>query len=186
MYIVRNKESKNVIYINHSNKELEGKEIYRKFDQHTMEIGKTNKTHIPANFNINDDGEVAELALEEKIKAGLPVIGIHQKFINGQLIDKNTKELIDEEILSFDYIKSNMTQAYATLSFMKRRNLIPDYQLENAALGVYDDQRKTDCLSTVKAFRDEFHRLRDLIENSTTIEELEKVEEQFPTDIIKA
>jgi hypothetical protein len=63
--------------------------------------------------------------------------------------------------------------------------MIPDYQLQNAALGVYDEAKRAACQATVAAFRDEFYRLKTAIENATTLAELEAIKPAYPTELVK-
>jgi hypothetical protein len=66
-----------------------------------------------------------------------------------------------------------------------RQKLIPDYQLQNAVLGVYDEARRTVYQTTIAAFRDEFYRLKTAVENASTLAELEAITPAFPAGIVK-
>ena len=188
MYAIRNKKTKAVIYINHSplSKNLTDKEIYPEFDPKTMEIGKTEKGYVPAYFNINNQGEIVELTLKEQVDAGIPVMPPHQKLIGGKIVDKTITELIKGGITSLDEVKKQFIAAVSDMAFERRRKLVPDYKLQNAALGVYDEQTLADYKRTIQVFRDEVHRIEALVEQAQTIGEIEAIVPNFPGGSIES
>jgi hypothetical protein len=62
--------------------------------------------------------------------------------------------------------------------------LIPDYKLQNAALGIYDKQTAAAYRATVNAFRAEVHRLEKEIESASTLGELRSIEPKFPETVL--
>lgn len=186
MYVVRDKKTKQVIHINYTTlgDKATPEEVYTDFDPDTMEIGKTGKSYIPEHFNINQRGEVVELTLKEKIDAGMLKLGAHQKLVKNKIVDKTIRELIKEKLVDLENYKKQIIQSYSDLSFTKRREVLPDYKLENAALGIYDEETTSNIKATVQAFRKEFHRTKGLIEKAKSLEELESVKVKFPKKLI--
>lgn len=188
MYIIRDKKSKEIKCIDRRAKDAKNKAkvIYPEFDGKTMEFGYTDEDYLPADFHIDKNGKVLEWTLEEKVKAGLPELGPHEKLVNGKIVEKTLTELVKEEQLTLDEIREERIIYYSNLSFDLREELVPDYRLENAALGIYDEQRTADYRATVLAFKQEFQRLRGLIEEAKKPSDIEKIKEDFPTEIVKA
>jgi hypothetical protein len=67
-----------------------------------------------------------------------------------------------------------------------RRQLVPDHQLLNAGIGLYDDDRSQSLRDTVQAFRDEYHRLEGLVAKAKSVKELDAIKPAFPTALVKA
>lgn len=187
MYVIRDKKSKKIRYIDRRtiSPKLKATEIYPDFDVKTMEFGNTEEDYLPANFHIDKKGNITEWTLEEKIKAGLPEIGSHQKLRKGKIVDKTIEELVKDQQVTLEEIKENRIQYFSGLSFKLRYDILPDYKLENAALGVYDEQRVANYRATIMAFKAEFIRLRDLINQAKTATEIEKVQEAYPSKILE-
>jgi hypothetical protein len=61
------------------------------------------------------------------------------------------------------------------LSFTRRAEIVPDYKLSNASLGVYGEEIKQVYANLVEAFRNEFYRVKGLLEQATTIEEMDTI-----------
>lgn len=100
MYIVRDKKTKKVVHINPAplSQNLEGKDIYYKFDPKVMEIGKTDGS-LPEHFDINDKEEIIELTLNDLVEKGIVKIESHQKVKGNSIIDKTVSELVKEGLL---------------------------------------------------------------------------------------
>jgi hypothetical protein len=61
------------------------------------------------------------------------------------------------------------------MSFSLRQALLPEYKLMNASLGVYPENEKAAYLSLVLSFRNEFYRLKSLIESVSTAQEINAI-----------
>ena len=186
MHIIRDKSSGNIIYVDYTYTDtmLAGEQIYAEFDGSQMELAWSEQNYIPAYFDIDNKGNIVALSEAESVNRGLLQLEPEQKLENGEIVDKSQSELIDEGLLKLEDIKQELIKFYHSLSFAKRAALIPDYKLNNAALGVYDDKRIEDYKLTIQAFRDEAKRLTGLVRKADTVEDLEAIKEKFPASII--
>jgi hypothetical protein len=71
--------------------------------------------------------------------------------------------------------KNEAIEEISAMSFVMRNKIVPDYKLVNAALGIYSDSEKQSFFNVVSAFRNEFYRLKEMIESSSTIEEIDDI-----------
>lgn len=188
MHVIRDKKSAKILYIDYSHTESasSGELVYQGFDSSTMELGWTPESYIPAWFDIDKKGVIHELDLDEAADRGLYQLEPEQKLVKGKIVDKDNAELVEEGLLRLNDIKQELVEYYNALSFHKRNELIPDYKLNNAVLGVYDDQRMADYKVTIQAFREESKRIAGLINEATKVADIEAVEENFPTSILTA
>jgi len=74
-----------------------------------------------------------------------------------------------------------------TLQALTQRTAIaPDYQLLNAALGIYEADRVQQLRDTVNAFRAEVSRLEALVAKAKTVADVDAVTAKFPTALVTA
>src|SRR3954468_10321283 len=106
-----------------------------------MEIGQTDANAIPAWFTI-EKGRVKETD-PPRGEGGEPA-----------------PEAVEPP---FDEVRSLALASLTKESLRLRQALVPDYQLQNAGLGIYDDGRVAAIRATVNAFRDEVKRLEAAI-----------------------
>lgn len=186
MHVVRNIETREVLHIDYtdSEKALPPEQVYEEFDSSKMELGWTDKQYIPGYFSIDESGLIIELAIGEAVEQGLYKLEPEQRLKNGEITEMTKEELVNEGLSTIDKLKEEMIEYFSQLSFGKRRELIPDYKLENAAIGVYDKQRLSEYKATIQAFRDEFHRLAALIKKAKSAKYLEKITPNYPESII--
>ena len=186
MHVVRNIETHEVLHIDYtcSKMALPAEQVYANFDKTNMELGWTDKQCIPGYFSIDENGLIIELSIGEAVEQGLYILEPEQKLENGEIIEKTKDELINEGLLTIDKLRDEIIEYFSKLSFGKKRELIPDYKMENAIIGVYDMQRLSEYRATINAFRDEFHRLSTLIKKAKSVKELEKITPKFPESII--
>lgn len=162
MYVIRNKKTKQILHMQNSipGEERKPQEIFPGFDPETMEFGKAEEQAIPGWFTI-EHGKVKPLPPPEpepepKLKAA-PV--------------------------DLEQLKAAKIQELSQRSFQLRQQLIPDHELQNAALGIYDEKRTKAIRETVKAFRDEFHRLETAVKKAKTAKQLETLQPEFPAKL---
>jgi hypothetical protein len=188
MHVIRNTRTGEVVFIDHSATPapLPGEAVYGPFDAATMQVGWTDKPYVPVHFDIDADGHIVELSLDEAAVAGRHALPPTQKLLNGRIVDKTEHELVDEGILKLDDLKRHALEGFSDLAFRARRAILPDYRLQNALLGIYDNATAADYKATVQAFRDEFYRLKGLIEDAKDVESLRKIVPEFPTQMVSA
>lgn len=188
MHIIKDTDSGEIIYVDYTYTQSvsSGEDLYPQFDSNRMAVGWTEQSYLPAHFDIDKNGNIVEIDNDELLASGLLEIEPSQKLINGKIADKSQAELIEDGLIKLDDIKQGMLELYNAISFAKRNELIPDYKLNNAALGVYDDRRMADYKVTIQAFRDEAKRITGLINGATSVADLEAIEERFPTSIVSA
>ncbi len=188
MHVIRNTRTGAVVFIDRSSTPTArtGESVYGPFDPTTMQVGWTEKSYVPVHFDIDDVGRIVELSLDEAAAAGRYQLPRTQKLVAGKIVDKTEQELVDEGILKLDDLKKQTLEGFSDLVFRARRAILPDYKLQNALLGIYDEATVADYKATVQAFRDEFYRVKRLIEQSKDVEQLRKVVPEFPGQIVPA
>jgi hypothetical protein len=169
MYVIRDRKTSVVLDIVQSapGEDRAPEEVYPEFDPETMEFGKSEEPSIPAWFTIENG----------IVKAVDPP---------AERADARSRGAAKPVTPSLDELKASAIARFSALSFERRRALIPDYQLQNAALGVYDEQQTVAIRDTVKAFRDEFRRLKSEIEKVRSIKALKDVTPNFPSEVVAA
>lgn len=102
MYIVRDKKTKAIIHINPAplSQELDGSDVYYKYNSRTMEIGKTDLAVLPEHFKIDAERNIVELTPEELVSEGFLTLEPSQKIENGQIVEKTIDEKIQEGLLT--------------------------------------------------------------------------------------
>ncbi len=186
MYVVRNKRDHKIIYVDQTSAtgKIDGKEVYPDFKKRSMEVGWIKGSRIPANFTIADDGEIEEMSRADKIANGIITPGPAHKVKNGKIVPKSAEELLADGTESLEEIKGEMLEYYSQLAFDKRRELIPDYKLRNAALGVYEPDQTASFRETVNAYRTEFYKIRARIDKADSLTKLKRIRENFPQEIV--
>jgi hypothetical protein len=163
MFVVRDKSTQAVLHIAPSapGERRKPEEVYPDFDAETMEFGRTDEPWIPAAFAIVrgvvrplDEPEPA--AVEEEAEAAPPPLA---------------------------EVKAQLLSHYSELSLERRREVIPAHKLENAALGVYDEEQTRAIRDTMEAFRNEYHRLEEAINAAKSLEDLRRLRPRFPRSI---
>lgn len=136
----------------------------------------------PGKYEIETDGEILDIQFKKLNRQ--PSLFLVTPF-NLDDVFANTKWYgITEKSEKLTYIKPALIDYFSNLSFQMRERLVPDYKLQNAILGVYDEKTLASYRTTIQCFRDEFYRIKEAIESAKTLEELKAVKADFPTDII--
>jgi|GEM_PF-1872800 len=185
MYVLRNRETGDVIRIDYTEEKycdtLEN--VFPEFDPKTMEVGWTDKRHLPIDFRIDEGGNINPIGLEERIEKGLFKLGEDRKCVNGEVVAKTNVELVADGFLDIEVVKKEKIRWLSEESFAKRRELIPDFKLQNALFGVYDEDRISIYRDTINAFRNEFFRVKELVIHARSVEEIESITARFPTEV---
>ncbi|HZI77572.1 MAG TPA: hypothetical protein VFD73_26730 [Gemmatimonadales bacterium] len=158
MYVVIDKKSKTILHMVNSRpgEDRKPEDVYPGFDPKTMELGRAEEQYIPAKFTI-EHGKVKSLEPEPP---------------------PPKEPTAAEELAS---LKEAKLAEISRQAFEQRAKLIPDHELTNAALGIYDEDREDMIRETVKAFRAEYHRLETVIHKARSKKELESMVAKFPT-----
>jgi hypothetical protein len=164
MYLVIDKSTKAILHMSNSfpGEEKKPEEVFPGFEAATMEFGRSPEQYIPVNFVI-ENGVVRDL---EPRPAMVEAAG-----------PSPTVETLAQA-------RERQLQQFSQRSLELRRRLIPEHQLQNAALGVYDDDRVQAIRATVQAFRDEYHRLEAAVAKARSIKALAAIEPAFPGAIV--
>src|SRR6185369_5076954 len=108
---------------------------------------------------------------------GLIQLEPDQKLVGEEIVERTTAEMLKQGLLTLDDVKQKKIQYFSDMALEKRDALLPDYKLQNALLGIYDEQTVANYKATVAAFRDEFYRLQSLVEKAGTPKKVEAVTE---------
>jgi hypothetical protein len=188
MHVVRQRANKQLLFIDHrrTSGPLPGREVYASFDPSTMELGWTDDGRIPAYFDIDPGGKVVELHPDEAAQRGLAPLPPTRKLVEGKVAPKSEAELIAEGLLDLAAIKGQAIEAYSGAAFALRAQLIPEYKLQNAALGIYEEDEVAGYKATIEAFRKEFYRLKKEVEAARSMAALAAIKPDFPTQLLPA
>lgn len=188
MHVVREKQSKRILHISPSSSPtgLSGADLYPAFDATSMEVGWTPGMFMPTYFDIDSMGQVVELSDEEAVVRGLRELAPAEKLVAGKLVLKSNDELATEGLVDLGALKQQLLAACTQTALELRTRLIPDYKLQNAAIGVYDDAKVAAFRATINAFRDEVHRVEAQIQEATKPSELERIQPNFPVRVLDA
>lgn len=80
---------------------------------------------------------------------------------------------------TLEALKLQQIDNFSRMAFDLRDAIYPDYKLVNTSLGLYDQATTNKIVACVKAFRDEFYRLKSLIEVANSKEELYAIQAQY-------
>jgi hypothetical protein len=165
VFVIRDKKSKAILHMWQSvpGERRKPEELLPDFDSKTMEFGRTDALFVPASFDI-ENGVIKPLeppAPEVEAAPAAPAPSLAQ-------------------------VKETTLAELSRLSFELRKKLIPDHELQNAALGVYDEKRTQAIRDTVKAFRDEYKRLEAVLKKARSIKEVQALKPDFPTQVAAA
>lgn len=188
MHVVRRKETREVLHVDQrtDSEPIDGNLIYEDFDDETMEVGWTDGNHIPFHFNIGADGRITEMSLARRVELCVEELGPAHKLRDGEIVAKTSEELVQDGVVTLEEMKSDYLNHLSELAFEERRKIIPDYKLQNAALGVYGAADAANYRETVQTFRSEFKRLQALVMSAESATELEAIEANFPTTVLAA
>jgi len=96
MYIVRDKATRNVLHVNPApvEQQLEGTDIYFRFDPKTMEVAKGELPEVPAHFDIDQHGRMLAWTLERQVKEGLKKLPPELKAVGDRVVPKTTADRV--------------------------------------------------------------------------------------------
>jgi hypothetical protein len=160
MYLIIDKKSHAILHMSNAlpGEDKKPEELLPGFDAKTMVFGRAAQPYIPARFEIKD-GVVIDL------DAPPPAA-------------KAAAETLTQA-------RARKKQEITGMALAGRARLVPDWQMLNAGLGLYDDARVASIKATVNAFRDEVARLEAAIAAARSAKELAALVPAFPTALVQ-
>lgn len=156
MYIIIDKKTKEILHMSNSipGEEKEPQELLSNFDPKTMEFGRAPEQFIAEKFTIKN-------GVVKNIEEETP---------------EPPKETLEEARL-------RKLNSFSRLSLEMRQEILPDYKLQNVALGLYPEAKIVVIRDTVQAFRDEFHRLEAAVGRARSVKAVDAIEAKFPQQL---
>jgi len=139
-----------------------------------------------------DDGKggqrIVPKSLRELVEDGQIVLEKTQKVVEEageeRVVDKTVDEQLSEGLLTLEEAKARRREEFSRQALLSRHEILPDYKLQNAALGIYDEETVARFRATVQAFRAEVHRLEQRLDAVKSASELQKIRAKFPDRIL--
>ncbi len=132
------------------------------------------------------DERIVEKPLSEQVADKLIPLAPNQKVVAEEIVTLTPRQMLDEKRINLAEYKQRQIERHSDLSFELRRAILPDYRLQSVALGIYDEKITAGIRAAVSAFRDEFYRIKGLIEKATTAKAVDAVKENFPRKTVAA
>lgn len=172
MYLIVDKAKKTILHMSNAypGQYVKPEDLLPSFDAQTMDFGISPQPYIPARFAI-EDGVVKDLDAPTALGA-LVVAGA---------VAGAAPEALAETV---DQARARRLREFTDQALWQRSQLIPDYQLLNAGLGLYDAARVQSLRATVQAFRDEVQRLEKAAAKAKTVKALDALQPYFPQAVI--
>jgi hypothetical protein len=92
-------------------------------------------------------------------------------------------KLDEPYVPSLEELKASKIEYFSQLAFDKRSEILPEYKLINASLGVYTNEETLQIKSIVESFRTEFYRLKALVESAINETELNSIVDNYDSII---
>ena len=92
---------------------------------------------------------------------------------------------LDEELSILDEFRRKRKAEFSALALQGRNEILPDYKIQDALMGIYDDAVAVVYKKTIEAFRKEYHRLQGVIDETISLDELDKIKAKFPKTVQK-
>lgn len=131
------------------------------------------------------DEQIIEKTIPEQVADGTIQLQPSQKLEGDLIVPKTDREMLDEGLMTLDDYKQKRIRYFSDLSLAQRQIFLPDYKLQNVALGVYDDERVSIFKATVQAFKDEFNRLKGLVEQADDAKAVDAVTPNYPDKFVE-
>jgi hypothetical protein len=92
---------------------------------------------------------------------------------------------LDEELLILDKFKRKRKAEFSALALQKGNEILSDFKIQNALMGIYDDEITAAYKKTIEAFCKEYHRLEEVIDEATSLDKLNEIKAKFPKTVQK-
>jgi hypothetical protein len=99
-------------------------------------------------------------------------------------IAQTLEELYGEATLTFTDYQALKIREFSDLSLQIRDSFLPDYKIQNALMGIYDEAATANIKYTIEVFREEFYRLQALVEAARNLSEVMAIRECYPRAIL--
>lgn len=163
MYLIIDKTTRAILHMSNAmpGEDKSPQDLLPGYDAKTMVFGVAAQPFIPARFDIVD-GVVVDLD-----PAPMTAAAESRPDTLAQLRKRKLQQLSGQ-------------------AMAERQTLVPDYQLLNAGLGLYDDARLQSLRATVNAFRTEMQRLQAAVAKARSAKELDALVPAFPIALVPA
>jgi hypothetical protein len=162
---------------------LEAKIVYKTLSEQVADGLLT----LQPNQKISGTGheETIELkTVKELLQDRIITLDDIPKMIENGETTLSLEELFNEELITFAYYQELKIKEFSDLSLTVRNQFIPDYKIQNALLVIYDEQTTANIKYTVETFRNEFYRLKSLVETAKNLTEVLAIQEKYPREIL--
>jgi hypothetical protein len=92
--------------------------------------------------------------------------------------------VVELSLIDLAAVKSELVRTCTQLALESRAKLLPDYKLQNAAIGVYPEEQVASFRATIDAYRAEVHRLEGQIRDAKSLAELRELAPRFPEQLL--
>lgn len=162
MYIVVSKKTKEILHMSNSlpGEDKTAEELMPDFNIETMEFGRCADQYIAEKFEIKN-GVVKNIEDESAIQ-------VETESKEESVVDARLRRL----------------QEFEYLALSERNAILPDFKLQNVALGIYDEKKVNAIRATVEAFIKEHKRLEAAVNKARSVKNIDAIEAKFPTAIV--
>ena len=104
MYVIVYSSNNDLVFRSEPNVErgLEPNAIYSEFNPESMKMGWCETAEIPEHFEIDENGLVVELSLEEQHVQGLIELDPNEKIVDNRIVEKSMQEQMDEGLVALN------------------------------------------------------------------------------------
>jgi hypothetical protein len=132
-----------------------------------------------------DNQTIVAKTIPKLVADGTIKLQPNQKLDGDTIVLKTDREMLDEGVMTLDEFKQKRIQYYSNLSLAQRQVFLPDYKLQNVALGLYDDAKVNIFKATVQAFKDEFNRLEGLVKQAPDANAVDAIAPNYPDKLVE-
>jgi hypothetical protein len=132
------------------------------------------------------DEKVVSKTLKEQVQDNIIHLSEIPELIENKTINVPPEELLQDELVTFDYYKKLKIDQFSQMAFDIRNDFLPDYKIQNALIGIYGETMEADIRTTIQVFRDEFYNLKKQVEEAKDMETIVAIRENYPREMIKA
>lgn len=143
---------------------------------------------MPPGRKLSGEGDhltLVDKTLAEQVEDGTVQLEPGQKVEGDGIVEKDLREQFDDGLIALEEYKQAQIEYFSGLAFDQRQSFLPDYKLQNAALGLYPDAEKAAIKATVQAFKDEFKRLRELVKKAPDADAIAAITPNYPGEFVK-